>query len=359
MKESALAIHRCPRCRGRLALESRTDGGGAGEPVTAGALRCAGCDAVYRVADGVAHLIVEREEIGAFKRQEIEGWACRAESGRGQQIERALWTRLPHVDGLAPEDGSLHWREAALSFPVALALLEPRPGRRVLEVGAAVGWASHQIARRGAEVIATDICAGPLQEAGHFLEHGPYFERLCADAEHLPLADETFDAVFCCAAIHHFENPGRLLGEVARVLRKGGRFVAINEPNRPLQRSERSLLGAPDAVTQLHLEFGIHEQVFTHGQYRRFFERAGLKFRAVHPRWDAVAAGPEAVRVEIGAGLKGPAFTISGGEGSRLRRLAQALGAHRLLGRSRLLAGLARQALFHCTHSFRVLVGEK
>ena len=48
---------------------------------------------------------------------------------------------------------------------------------------------------------------------------------LCASGEALPVADESFDLVFCDHGAMSFCEPSRILPEVARVLRVGGRLV--------------------------------------------------------------------------------------------------------------------------------------
>ncbi len=48
-----------------------------------------------------------------------------------------------------------------------------------------------------------------------------------ATAAHLPIADGTFDRVFCVNALHHFPDPVAFFDEAYRVLRRGGRFVSI------------------------------------------------------------------------------------------------------------------------------------
>ena len=45
------------------------------------------------------------------------------------------------------------------------------------------------------------------------------------DAALLPFADGSFSLVTCSAAFHHFEDPARILGEMMRVCRPGGRIV--------------------------------------------------------------------------------------------------------------------------------------
>jgi ubiquinone/menaquinone biosynthesis C-methylase UbiE len=46
-----------------------------------------------------------------------------------------------------------------------------------------------------------------------------------SDAGELPFDDAYFDIVNCCGALHLFPDVPRVLGEVSRVLRKGGRFT--------------------------------------------------------------------------------------------------------------------------------------
>ncbi|GEM_PF-6176319 len=46
--------------------------------------------------------------------------------------------------------------------------------------------------------------------------------RVCADVHHLPLTSESFHAVCCAAALHHFVSPQTALAEFARVTCPGG-----------------------------------------------------------------------------------------------------------------------------------------
>jgi SAM-dependent methyltransferase len=45
------------------------------------------------------------------------------------------------------------------------------------------------------------------------------------NAAELPFADAAFDAVVTRLSVHHFDRPGRVMSEIFRVLRAGGRFV--------------------------------------------------------------------------------------------------------------------------------------
>jgi arsenite methyltransferase len=58
-------------------------------------------------------------------------------------------------------------------------------------------------------------------------EAGPRVGFLRADAQQLPLRDETVDAVTSVAMLQLIPNPGVALAEMARVLRPGGRIAVM------------------------------------------------------------------------------------------------------------------------------------
>jgi ubiquinone/menaquinone biosynthesis C-methylase UbiE len=48
-------------------------------------------------------------------------------------------------------------------------------------------------------------------------------------ADHLNFLGNTFDAVFCNMALHHYVKPAEVLEEIARVLKPGGRLYILDE----------------------------------------------------------------------------------------------------------------------------------
>lgn len=116
------------------------------------------------------------------------------------------------------------WRESELG------LLGPVDGRRVLEIGAGAGQCSRWLSGQGASVVATDLSAGMLRQ-------GVELNRLTTpparpvplaqcDAVALPFGEAVFDVVFTAyGAVPFVADTARLMREVARVLRPGGRFV--------------------------------------------------------------------------------------------------------------------------------------
>ncbi len=100
-------------------------------------------------------------------------------------------------------------------------------GRRVLEVGCGAAQCSRWLVTQGAHVTAFDISAGQLRHAAAINERtGVPVPVVLADAEAFPFASESFDVVFTSfGAIGLVQDSARLMREVARVLRGGGRWV--------------------------------------------------------------------------------------------------------------------------------------
>jgi SAM-dependent methyltransferase len=95
-------------------------------------------------------------------------------------------------------------------------------GQRVLDVAGGDGYWAAQARRRGAWAVAVDIAEGKLRRGGT-LSLAPGLVR--GDALRLPFPDASFDRVMSICAIEHFDDGGRALDEMARVLRPGGELV--------------------------------------------------------------------------------------------------------------------------------------
>lgn len=106
-----------------------------------------------------------------------------------------------------------------LGAPV-VALLDPRPGERILDLGCGDGALTARLAEAGAEVRGVDASPDMVAAAR---ERG--IEAQVMDAAALTFARE-FDAVFSNAALHWMTDAEAVLAGVARALVPGGRFVA-------------------------------------------------------------------------------------------------------------------------------------
>jgi SAM-dependent methyltransferase len=107
----------------------------------------------------------------------------------------------------------------------ALALLDPRPGELVLDIGCGDGTLTQQIAAAGAKVIGLDASSDMVEAA-----RVKGVDAFVADAQALDLEAQRarfgqFDAAFSNAALHWMLDPAAVARGVFSLLRAGGRFV--------------------------------------------------------------------------------------------------------------------------------------
>lgn len=153
---------------------------------------------------------------------------------------RAMFDRIAGVYDLmntAMTAGLHHsWRARAVE------LAHVGPGSRVLDVATGTGDMAIELARRvgpDGEVVGSDFSEGMLDRArikaqgGHGAGVRPRFEW--ADAMRLPYDEASFDAATVGFGARNFDDLGRGLAEMARVVRPGGRVVVleITNPTRP------------------------------------------------------------------------------------------------------------------------------
>jgi SAM-dependent methyltransferase len=102
----------------------------------------------------------------------------------------------------------------------AVAEAEPR---RVLEVGPGPGELSERIQRDlGADVVALDISERMVE-----LTQARGVEAMVGDVQQLPFPDGSFDCAVAAWMLYHVPDIVRGMAELARVLRPGGRLVAV------------------------------------------------------------------------------------------------------------------------------------
>jgi ubiquinone/menaquinone biosynthesis C-methylase UbiE len=148
--------------------------------------------------------------------------------------------------------------ETRLAFPdqaaidrALLDVLNPAPGERLLEAGCGSGLLCRQIARRvapGGHITGIDVSYGMVaaahqQAAQEGLAGQVTFE--VGQAEALAYPDGAFDAILAARLLLHVAEPERVVAELRRVVRPGGRValmdwdfdtVVVDHSNRELTR---------------------------------------------------------------------------------------------------------------------------
>ncbi|MBV2363882.1 class I SAM-dependent methyltransferase [Streptomonospora nanhaiensis] len=175
-------------------------------------------------------------------------------------------------------------------------------GARVLEIGCGAAQCSRWLRAQGvAEVVGIDVSHRQLQHARRIDEEtGVRVPAVEADAQRLPFADASFDAV--CSAYGGFPfvpDAAAALAEAARVLRPGGRLVfSVSHPLRwcfpddPTERgltAEHSYFDRRAYVEEDAAGRAVYvEHHRTVGDWVRAIAAAGLVLRdLVEPEWPA------------------------------------------------------------------------
>ncbi|AJP00738.1 ubiquinone biosynthesis methyltransferase UbiE [Streptomyces cyaneogriseus subsp. noncyanogenus] len=136
-----------------------------------------------------------------------------------QQVAGEYDERIP---GLGPSDDMFTQSERDFLLKAI------RSGEKVLDIGCGTGRFTVPMAEKGADVSGLDISRPMLDVASSKLaERGLSADLREGDMAHLPFPDASFDTVTSMLALMHvpLEDRPAVFGEVARVLRPGGRML--------------------------------------------------------------------------------------------------------------------------------------
>lgn len=115
-----------------------------------------------------------------------------------------------------------HDRMAAARFVVEAAGVLHGP---VLDVGTGKGIFAIELARQGLEVVSIDVDDQERELATLLANEAGVMSRITfdhGDAAHLPYADGHFGATAMMDVLHHLDEPGPVLREMARLVGAGG-----------------------------------------------------------------------------------------------------------------------------------------
>lgn len=149
-------------------------------------------------------------------------------------------------------------------------------GKTVVDIGCGAAGKSLYYASCGAQkVIGVEILEKYRQEAEGLAKQlglADKFEFVCADAVALPFADNSVDTVIMNDAMEHVDEPERVIAEVLRVLREGGRLY-VNFP--PYNHPFGAHLSDAIYIPWVHLFFPEKVQIEAYRELVQRFPDAG------------------------------------------------------------------------------------
>ena len=139
---------------------------------------------------------------------------------RRQEIQSGLSTQAAYDDlyaqtDLAQLDSFYLW---------LLALLNPSPGRTLLDISCGQGRLAELAAQRDVRVVGTDFSFTGLLYGKSRI---PAARWVASDGEKLPFADHSFDYVTHIGSLEHYEHPRDGAREIARMLAPAGRACVL------------------------------------------------------------------------------------------------------------------------------------
>jgi SAM-dependent methyltransferase len=166
-------------------------------------------------------------------------------------IYRRVAARLPGFLDRRVRAFEARVEDEAARFAATLA-----PGARVVDAGA--GECRHRSLFARQRYLGVDLGVGDAR-----WDYGKL--DVVADLARLPFSSACFDASLCLVTLEHVAEPGRVLAEIARVLKSGGRMLLV----------------APQ-------EWEIHQAPhdyyrFTRYGLRHLIEAAGLELERIEP----------------------------------------------------------------------------
>ncbi len=153
----------------------------------------------------------------------------------------------------------------------AISKLKPKRGHKIIDIACGLGKAlvilSDKVGNIG-EVVGIDITKEMIQESRKRTKKLENVSLRVAGVNNIPFKDNYFDGAMSTNAFHHFYEPVKMLGEIRRVVKTGGKVVIVdsNGATKTNKRYDRILKRKEKA----------HYKFFTYSEMKKIFREAGI-----------------------------------------------------------------------------------
>ncbi len=253
MRAAVVDRLRCPACSGSP-RKCETLAAGRDDEMETGLVWCPACGAWFPVEDGILELLHgplayadDRLRFASLHRGSILKWGLEVESTQadtghsdlvGRQQSHFDWYAENAEQTYSEYEATPFWRAVdEIVFSQWRQGLEP--GARLLDIACAQGRSTAPWLDLDLEILAFDISKPLVRQARDRIRAAPRRAKVdffVADASQMPFVDASFDYVVTYGVLHHLPDPASSCGEIARVLRPGGRFFACENNKTAFRR---------------------------------------------------------------------------------------------------------------------------
>jgi ubiquinone/menaquinone biosynthesis C-methylase UbiE len=156
---------------------------------------------------------------------------------------------------------------------------------RGVDLASGPGTLALRFARHVRWICALDLTPAILERARQTAANDGLISKISftiGDAQSVPLADNLLDLAVTSYSLHHISDPARVISEMSRVVKKGGRvgLIDIEAPNDPEVRALNHRIEV--------IRDNSHSRSLTQSEFESMFAAAGLRITAMehksHPR---------------------------------------------------------------------------
>ncbi len=152
-------------------------------------------------------------------------------------------------------------------------LLDLKQGTTFLDIGCGTGWAVNLAAesvRYEGLFYGIDLSAKMVLKAEENFKGRENFHFVRADSRSIPLDDDFFDAIICTHSFHHYLEPQKVVNEMYRLLKGGGKLYILDPTT---DHWCARLLDQFFKLTERD-----HVKMYNTDEFREMFTTAGLKY---------------------------------------------------------------------------------
>jgi len=168
--------------------------------------------------------------------------------------------------------------------------LNIRERESILDVGSGTGILLpylRKVAGKESRIVALDYSQAMIEKAKE--KYGINYEYVCADAGKTGLEEQSFDVVVCFSVFPHFSDKRKVLKELYRILKPGGRLIVAHADVKETINAFHHGVGGPVA----------HDFMPENDEMTKLLEKAGFKNNQINEGKDYyIAYGYRFINVE-------------------------------------------------------------